>query len=191
MGNFLSTGMHVLKSAMWNKWSDFVNKVCGHSLLSYLSSILWNRVLLDKLIVAQLVKKLTAISGIEMFITVFTRAQHWQLSHVNPAHKFPSYFSKGYSNIILTSMIGSSKLPLPFTFYNQNAVCNSRSYACCIIHPSHPPWFDGPNNIWWSVEVMKLLILQYSPPSCLFLHLMSKYSPQHPVLKHPQLVPFP
>jgi hypothetical protein len=21
--------------------------------------------------------------------------------------------------------------------------------------PSHPPWFDYVNNIWWSVQVMK------------------------------------
>jgi hypothetical protein len=33
---------------------------------------------------------------------------------------------------------------------------------------------------------MKLLIMQHSPASRHFLPLMSKYSPQHPVLKHPQ-----
>jgi hypothetical protein len=43
----------------------------------------------------------------------------------------------------------------------------------------------------WSVQVMKLLIMQSSPASCHFLSLKSKYSPQHPVLKHPQSVFFP
>jgi hypothetical protein len=33
---------------------------------------------------------------------------------------------------------------------------------------------------------MKVLIMQFSPISCHFLSLRSKYSPQHPVLKHPQ-----
>jgi hypothetical protein len=30
--------------------------------------------------------------------------------------------------------------------------------------------------------------LQFSPASCFFLHLFLKYSPQHPVLRHPQSV---
>jgi hypothetical protein len=30
-------------------------------------------------------------------------------------------------------------------------------------HPSHAPWFDHPNNIWWRVQVMTLLIMQSSP----------------------------
>jgi hypothetical protein len=33
---------------------------------------------------------------------------------------------------------------------------------------------------------MKLLIMQSSLASCHFLPLVTKYSPQHPVLKHPQ-----
>jgi hypothetical protein len=32
---------------------------------------------------------------------------------------------------------------------------------------------------------MKLLIMQFSPTSCHFIPLWYKYSPQHPVLKHP------
>jgi hypothetical protein len=33
---------------------------------------------------------------------------------------------------------------------------------------------------------MKLLVMQFSPTSCHFIPLWSKYSPHHPVLKHPQ-----
>jgi hypothetical protein len=33
---------------------------------------------------------------------------------------------------------------------------------------------------------MKLLIMQFYSPSHHFISLRSKYSPQHPVLKHPQ-----
>jgi hypothetical protein len=35
---------------------------------------------------------------------------------------------------------------------------------------------------------MKLLIMQFSPTSCHFMSLWPKYSPQHPVLKHPQSI---
>jgi hypothetical protein len=47
-------------------------------------------------------------------------------------------------------------------------------------------WFDYPNNIWWRVQFMKLLIMQSFPASRHYLRLWSKYSPQHPVLLHPQ-----
>jgi hypothetical protein len=36
------------------------------------------------------------------------------------------------------------------------------------------------------VQIMKLLIMQISPTARHFIPLRSKYSPQHPVLKHPQ-----
>jgi hypothetical protein len=41
-------------------------------------------------------------------------------------------------------------------------------------HSSGPPWFDHPNNIWWIVQVMKLLIMQSCPASRHFLPLWSK-----------------
>jgi hypothetical protein len=41
--------------------------------------------------------------------------------------------------------------------------CMHFSHAGYMPHPSHPPWFDHPNNIWWSVQVIKLLIMQSSP----------------------------
>jgi hypothetical protein len=34
-----------------------------------------------------------------------------------------------------------------------------------MYRPPHPPWFDPLSNIWWSVEVMKLLPMQSSPAS--------------------------
>jgi hypothetical protein len=41
---------------------------------------LWSRVILEKLIITQLVKKLLAFYGTRRFITVFKRARHWSLS---------------------------------------------------------------------------------------------------------------
>jgi hypothetical protein len=35
---------------------------------------------------------------------------------------------------------------------------------------------------------MKLLVMQLSPPSCHSTPLWPKYSPQYPVLKHPQFM---
>jgi hypothetical protein len=33
---------------------------------------------------------------------------------------------------------------------------------CYMSFPSHPPWFDHSNYTWRSVQVMKLLIMQFS-----------------------------
>jgi hypothetical protein len=41
--------------------------------------------------------------------------------------------------------------------------------------PSHPPWLDHTINIRWSVQAMKLLIMQSSPVSRYLLPLTSKY----------------
>jgi hypothetical protein len=38
------------------------------------------------------------------------------------------------------------------------------SLASYMPRPSHPPWFYHHNNIWWSVQIMKL-IMQYNPAS--------------------------
>jgi hypothetical protein len=28
-------------------------------------------------------------------------------------------------------------------------------HACSMLLPSHPPWFDHPNNVWWSVRILE------------------------------------
>jgi hypothetical protein len=46
-------------------------------------------------------------------------------------------------------------------------VCISHlSHTCYMSHAPHHPWFVHPNNIWWSVQVMKLHIMQSSPVFC-------------------------
>jgi hypothetical protein len=60
---------------------------------------------------------------------------------------------------------------------------------CYIPYPSH--WLDHSNYTWRRVHVMKLPITQFSPTSCHFISLRSKYSPQHSVLKHHQSVFLP
>jgi hypothetical protein len=38
-------------------------------------------------------------------------------------------------------------------------------HAYYIPHPSHPPWFDHPNNIWQRVHTTELLMMLF----CVFL----------------------
>jgi hypothetical protein len=32
--------------------------------------------------------------------------------------------------------------------------------------PSHSSWFDHQNNIWWGIQITKLLVVYFSPLSC-------------------------
>jgi hypothetical protein len=52
-------------------------------------------------------------------------------------------------------------------------LCSLLPHTCYIPHSSHPPWFDHPNNIWWSVQILKLLTVQCSPASRHFLPVRS------------------
>jgi len=47
---------------------------------TFLKPSSWSRVLLEKLIVTQIVKKFPAFYGIGKLITAFTKARHWYLS---------------------------------------------------------------------------------------------------------------
>jgi hypothetical protein len=97
------------------------------------------------------------------------------LSQILPVHTSPIYFSMIHSNIFL-SLSRSSKWSLPFGSSNKNFTCIFHlSHACHMPCISHPPWFDH-SNIFWSLQVMKLLIMLSSP--------------QHPVLTHTQCIFF-
>jgi hypothetical protein len=93
------------------------------------------------------------------------------LSQLNPVHICVLYFPKIHSNILS---------PIIFTFPDQNCVRISHlSHACYMPRQSYRSWLHHPNNIWWIVQVMKLLVTLSSPASLQFLLLRSKYSPQH------------
>ena len=49
-----------------------------------------------------------------------------------------------------------------WTHQNLVFICY-RPSACRTRHPFHSSWFDDPNNIWWGVQIIKLLIMQVSP----------------------------
>jgi hypothetical protein len=62
----------------------------------------------------------------------------------------------------------------------------SSLHPCYMPCPSYPSWLDHSNYTSRSVQIMKLIIMQFSPTSCHFISPRSAYCPQYPVLKHPQ-----
>ena len=119
-------------------------------------------VLLEKLTGSQLVKKFPTFYESRRFITAFTSARHLSLSWASSIKSLPPtfYFLKIHLNIILPSMSGSPKWSLTLRFPHQNPVYTSvLPHTRYMPRPSHSYPFYRPNNIWWAVQIIKLLIM--------------------------------
>jgi hypothetical protein len=103
--------------------------------------------------------KFTAFYGTSRFIAIsqkLTAGLYPKLDESNP--HFLIYFSNIHYNIILLSVLRSSKWSLPIGFSDQKVLCISHlSQACYIPYVSHLPWFDDPYSIWSSSSLCSLL----------------------------------
>ena len=103
------------------------------------------------------------------------------LSHFNPVQASVSHFLIIYFNI---------KSILPFTPFTSKWSLSLRFFHLSILpYMLHAPlisfFFGHPNNICWAVQIIKLLIMQFSPLPYHLDPLRPKYLPQHPTLEHP------
>jgi len=109
------------------------------------------------------------------------------LSQFHPVHTPKSHFPKIHPNIILPSTPASPQWFPDLGFPHQNPVHTSpfphTRYMPCS---SHSSWFYYPHSIGWGVQIIQLLIMSFCPCPCYLVPLRPKYSPQHPILKHPQ-----
>jgi hypothetical protein len=94
-----------------------------------------------------------------------------------------------HSDPTISSTTRSSEWSLSFGLSHQNLLHFSLlSYMCHMTCPPHSLWFDLLNEIWRSMQIMNLLIVQLYPLTSYFIPLTSKYSPHNPVFKLPQSV---
>jgi hypothetical protein len=108
-----------------------------------------------------------------MFINVFTTALHWSLSWARSIWSIKPHPIALRSTLILSAQLchqsSSDFFPSGFP-----AICMHSTFphSCYMPCPCHPPWF-GHSNFTWRIQVMKLLIMQFSPTCC---HLSSLFS---------------
>ena len=81
------------------------------------------------------------------------------LSQINPVRTPTSHFLNIHLNIIRSPTPGSPKWSLSLRFPHQNPLYTSTlPHTYYISRPPHSQ-FDHPNNIWWAVHIIKLLIM--------------------------------
>jgi hypothetical protein len=101
---------------------------------------LWNRVVLEKLIVSQLVNTFPIFYGAESFICCLqelTNGLYLEPDESSP--NFLSYFLNISFNIILPSMPSFSK---QYQVFLPKICMHFSHYACAMAYPSNPPWLD-------------------------------------------------
>jgi len=107
-----------------------------------------------------------------------------------PARSSPyphTLLPEDHLNIILLSTPGSLMWFLPLRFTHQNPVYTSPlPHTRYMPRPSHSSLFYKPKNIWWGIQIIQLLNMQLPPLPCYLVLPRPKYSPWHPILKHPQ-----
>jgi len=133
---------------------------------------------LEKVIVTQPVKKFPTFFGMQRFITMFTRSCHWSLSW---ARCIQCTTSVSLRSILISSHLC---LGLPCDFFPSGFLTKILSYLISHIHticPSQLILLD------LMTLFVKFLIMHSSPTFCHLLPLRSKNSPEHLVLKHPNL----
>jgi hypothetical protein len=95
------------------------------------------------------------------FNTVFTRALHWSLSWAISIQSTPSHSISQRSILILS---WSSQWSFSSWLSHQYPICIPLlPHSCYMLCPSHPPWLDHSDYTWRRAQVMKLLIMQFSP----------------------------
>ena len=94
------------------------------------------------------------------------------LSQLDPVHTYTSHFLKIHLNIFLPSTFGALKWPFSFRFPNQTPLYSySLPHTRYMLRPSQSSRFYHPNNIGWGVQIVKLLIVQFTMKFTYFLNI--------------------
>lgn len=104
------------------------------------------------------VKKCTVCSGIQRFITVYTKAHHCSWSS-DKCIQSTTCHSTSVSLILILSF--HLYPAFSFRLTDQTCACISNlSHVCHVYYPSHFPWHVHRKVIWWKAQTMVFLSTQ-------------------------------
>jgi len=112
-----------------------------------------SRVLLEKLIGSQLVKKFPTSHGIRRFITTFTSAHHLSLSSTRSIQSMPPHHTTWKSVLILSShlCLGIPSGLFPSGLPTKPCIHLCFTHTCYMPCQLHYSGFYHPNNTGWGV----------------------------------------
>jgi hypothetical protein len=112
------------------------------------------------------------------FITVFKKTHHWCPSRARSMQSIPPHSICLRSFLILSiiHVLVFQILSFLLAFPQKSYMNYASPHSCYVPCPSNPHWLDHSNYTWWRIQVMKLLIIKFSPTSCHLIPLRSKYS---------------
>jgi hypothetical protein len=129
--------------------------------------------------------------GTWRFITAFTSAHHLSLYWASPIQFIPPHPTSWRFILILSSHLCLGFPVVSFPQVSPPKPCTGLSHTCYMPHPSDSSQFYHLHNSGCGVQIMKVLIMRFSPLSLYLVPLRPKYSSQHPILKCPQSMYLP
>jgi hypothetical protein len=93
----------------------------------------------------------------------------------NPIQSIPPHLTSWRYILILSSHLhlGLPSGLFPSCFPTKTLYTTPPPHPSYMPRPSHSSWFYHPHNSGWGVQVMKLLIMKFSPLSCYLVPLMT------------------
>jgi hypothetical protein len=135
---------------------------------------IWADTFFLKLLVSQLLKKIPVFYGTWSFIIMFKRAIFWVRRNKTTLYRhvcLEQILTLAFLRCVFL-LVSFLQGILPKYFCIYSCIFN----ACHMTCASHRPWFDQSNTVCRGVQIMKLLIMQFSPAFCYFIPLRSTYS---------------
>ena len=140
-------------------WRQMTGKQWYQNVWQYITP--WSRALIEKLTGSELVKKFSIFYGTQKFITAFRNSDTCpcrQPDQPNPCLPYPlledSFLYYPPIRVQVLQVVSFPQVSPPISLRTSPV-----SHACHMPRSSHFPWDDHPNNIWWGVKIIKLLVV--------------------------------
>ena len=148
----------------WQTHTHHLNNIRSYTALHRTMLLTVCSTVLEKLTGSRLVKKFPTFYGTRRFITAFTSARRLSLSWARPFQSMPPPPSDPTSSITILILSSHPHLGLPSGLHSDllTEILYEPPFSphtCYMLRPSRSSLSDQPNNIFWAVQIIKLLVM--------------------------------